>query len=394
MAQRDRYNRKVQDLEGPPRPWSAHTSGARREDIDQAASDASSLLRARKAAQQSSDRPANASSSASREELQQNPGKSANARPRASRKSAHRNSGRTANAGRHASHKVLEPAKAPAKMNLAELIASNAVYIVGVAAVAALAVILLVAIRSCVPTMTGDYDGELDFYYESPFDWANLDTSSERYVYIDNGKVRSYLGIDVSENQDEIDWKAVANDGIDYVMIRLGYRGATEGELFTDARFQENLAGAKKAGVKCGVYFFSQAVNAKEAQEEAEFVIKQLGGTQLEYPVAFDFEEAVPGVLVPRAVGLGKDTMTEIADAFCKRIEEAGYRSLIYGNYYDLDLYHYKTLENHSIWWAEYDTPVPRPNVDIVMWQYANGGWVDGIDAAVDMNIDLSEVIG
>ena len=393
MAQRDRYNRKVQDSEGSSRPRGAHVSGARRKDIDQAASDASNLLRARKAAQQNPDGSANTSSRALRKEPQQNYGRPANASRRA-RNAAQRGSDRAANAGRHASHKVLEPAKAPAKMNFAELIASNAVYIVGVAAVAALAVILLVAIRSCVPTMTGDYDGELDFYYESPFDWANLDTSSERYVYIDNGKVRSYLGIDVSENQDEIDWKAVANDGIDFAMIRLGYRGATEGELFTDARFQENLAGAKKAGVKCGVYFFSQAVNAKEAQEEAEFVIKQLGGTQLEYPVAFDFEEAVPGVLVPRATGLGKDTMTEIGDAFCKRIEEAGYRSMIYGNYYDLDLYHYKALENHSIWWAEYDTPVPRPNVDIVMWQYANGGWVDGIDAAVDMNIDLSEVIG
>ena len=316
LAQRDRYNRRAQGSEGSSRPRGAHAGGARREDLNRAASDASNLLRERRAAQQDPDR-------------------SASAGHRASRKEPQRNSGRSASAGHHASRKVLEPARAPAKTSLAELIADNAIYIVGVAAVAALAVILLVAIRSCVPTMTGDYDGELDFYYESPFDWANLDTSSERYVYIDNGKVRSKLGIDVSENQDEIDWKAVANDGIDFAIIRLGYRGATEGELFTDARFEQNLAGAKAAGVKCGVYFFSQAVNAKEAQEEADFVIKQLGGTQLEYPVAFDFEEAVPGVLVPRAVGLGKDTMTEIGEAFCKRIEEAGYRSMIYGNYYD-----------------------------------------------------------
>ncbi len=267
-------------------------------------------------------------------------------------------------------------------------------YIVGVAAVVALVCVMLVAIRSCVPTETYDFDGELDFYYESPFDWSNLQMGDDgRYAYIDNGKVRSHSGIDVSENQLEIDWQAVADDGIDFAMIRLGYRGATEGTLYTDAQFEANLKGAKAAGVGCGVYFFSQAVNEKEAKEEAEFIIDQLDGAELEYPVAFDFESAVAGVDLPRAYNLDKDQMTKIGEAFCERIEKAGYKAMIYGNYYDLDMYHYKSLQSKAIWWAEYDVWYPNPNIDIVMWQYSNGGIVDGIPTAVDMNIDLTDAL-
>lgn len=285
--------------------------------------------------------------------------------------------------------------KPASRMTLLEYISSNAVYIVGVAAVVAIVCVLLVAVKSCVPTETYDFDGELDFYYESPFDWNNLEmTDNGRFVYVDNGKVRSKTGIDVSENQGEIDWEAVASDGIDYAMIRLGYRGATTGELYTDALFADNLTGAKDAGVACGVYFFSQATSAKEARQEADFIVKQLDGVQLEYPVALDYETAVAGVDVPRGSNLGKDRMTEVAKAFCERIEKAGYRSMIYGNYYDLDLYHYESLQGRAIWWAEYDAWAPSPSLDIVMWQYSNGGWVEGIQAAVDMNIDLSDALG
>lgn len=359
------------------------------DDLQKAARDASNLLRARNAARG------------------QGPGfDTRDAVGRASDQARASNDARRTRVGgaRHASAshgKVSQPAqvrarqaKPLAKMSLGEYIAENAVYIVGVAAVAALVVVLLVTVKSCVPTETYDFDGELDFYYESPFNWENLQmTENGRFVYIDNGKQRSKTGIDVSENQGEIDWEAVAADGIDYAMIRLGYRGATTGDLFVDSRFADNLAGAKAADVDCGVYFFSQATNAKEAQAEADFIVKQLDGATLEYPVVFDFETAVSGVDVPRASNLGKDKMTEIADAFCKRIEQSGYRTMIYGNYYDLDLYHYDSLQKRAIWWAEYDAWVPSPHLDIVMWQYSNGGWVSGIDAAVDMDIDLSEAL-
>ena len=279
------------------------------------------------------------------------------------------------------------------RMTLFEFIAHNAVYIVGVAAVVAITTVLLMAVRSCVPTAVYDYDGELDFEYESPFDWNNLDMSTSRYAYVSNGKTLSHLGIDVSENQGSIDWKAVRADGVEFAMIRAGYRGATRGDLYADELFAENLENAHRAGIDCGVYFFSQAKNAREAWAEADFVIKQLDGTQLEYPIAFDFESTVAGVESPRTAGLGKDQMTEIVEAFCNCVSQAGYQPMVYGNYYDLVLYHYDYLEDKNIWWAEYDVSVPNPNLDITMWQYANDGWVDGISTVVDMNLDLSEAI-
>lgn len=358
------------------------------DELRRAAQDASNLLTARNAArrQQMPGDAGNASQDAS--DLMRS--HSASRRERAANRSAH-----------DAYERVSRPAQAhaakqqpPSRMTLFEYISSNAVYIVGVAAVTAIVVVLLVAVRSCVPTETYDFDGELDFYYESPFDWNNLEMSDDgRFAYVDNGKVRSKTGIDVSENQGEIDWRAVADDGIDYAMIRVGYRGATSGHLYVDAHFADNLAGAKDAGVECGVYFFSQATSVKEARQEADFVIRHLDGAQLEYPVALDYETAVAGVDVPRGSNLGKDRMSEVLKAFCERIEKAGYRTMVYGNYYDLDLYHYESLQGRAIWWAEYDVWTPSPNLDIVMWQYANGGWVAGIQAAVDMNIDLSDAL-
>lgn len=366
------------------------------EDIKRAAADASALIGARKAQQSRPSgfddgrvaRPA-AQESVSRTRSD------ASARANASART------KTGANARHGAHgKVSSPARERSrastraqKQTLFEFSAQNAVYIVAVAAIVAIFVIVLGAVKSCVPALTNDYDGELDFYYESPFDWNNLQIENGRAAYVDQGKVRSKLGIDVSESQQEIDWNAVAADGIDFAMIRLGYRGATEGDLFTDEQFAANLEQAQAAGVDCGVYFFSQATSKKEAIAEADFIIQQLDGAQLQYPVALDFEEAVAGVDAPRGAYQGKDAMTDILNAFCKRIEKAGYRSMVYGNYYDLDLYHYNALKERAVWWAEYDVSLPSPNVDIVMWQYSNNGWVDGIQTVVDMNIDLSDAL-
>ena len=173
-------------------------------------------------------------------------------------------------------------------------------------------------------------------------------------------------------------------------MIRLGYRGATEGDMYLDEYYEANLRGAKEAGVQCGVYFFSQAQTAEEAVAEAEFVLDNLGGQSLEYPIAFDSEEAVLDLAESRTTGLDDETMTAIAEAFCTRVEQAGYRSLVYGNASDLSRYHYEAMQARNLWWAEYDVPSPTAQIDIVMWQYSNAGDVAGIDAAVDMNIDLS----
>ena len=117
-----------------------------------------------------------------------------------------------------------------------------------------------------------------------------------KFTYTDNGRITyaddSYhvmTGIDVSVFQDNIDWNAVAADGIDYVMLRIGGRGYGEGALYEDTNFPQNFNGAKNAGLKVGVYFFSQAITVEEATEEASFVLQLLNGAQLDFPVAFDW---------------------------------------------------------------------------------------------------------
>ena len=258
--------------------------------------------------------------------------------------------------------------------------------------VVAIVAVGLVALRAFLPSSTqGDVDEETN--YVSPYDWTKLDRTDGRYSNVVDGQVKSRLGIDVSESQQDIDWSAVASDGIEFAMVRLGYRGSTEGDLYLDAHYWDNLDGARKAGIDCGVYFFSQACTVDEAVEEADFVLQHLNGTSLEYPIAFDSEVVALGVGQSRTANLDNDTMTAIFQAFCNRVEAAGYRSMVYGNAYDLARYHYKDLKSESIWWAEYGSPTARAGIDISMWQYSNGGAVAGISTAVDMNIDLSNVL-
>ena len=273
----------------------------------------------------------------------------------------------------------------------------NVLYIALVAGVALVTVAALMLMRSCAVQKQGDGEETVNGWeagYVSPYDWEKLDRTDGRLAYVVDGQVKSRLGIDVSENQHAIDWAAVAADGVDFAIVRLGYRGATEGGLYLDEYYEGNLAGAKAAGLDCGVYFFSQAKTVNEAIEEADFVLENLRGTKLEYPIAFNSEETVHGVEQARTTDLENDEMTAIAEAFCNRVEQAGYRSMVYGNYYDMSRYHYENMQNRAIWWAEYDVPSPTAQIDIVMWQYSAETQVEGISTGVDMNIDLAGVLG
>ena len=278
----------------------------------------------------------------------------------------------------------------PGKTSLGGFVKQNATYILSVVAVVALVVLMIVFIRACAPheEATQQEPGT----YTSPYDWTKLDRTDNRYAYVVNGQVKSRLGIDVSENQHDIDWPSVAEDGIDFAMIRLGYRGATEGDLYLDTCYWGNLVSAHEVGIDCGIYFFSQATNTAEAIEEAEFVLDNLKGEPLEYPIAFD-SEVVASLGIARTAELSPDEMTAIADAFCKRIEQAGYRTLVYGNSGDLSRYNDEVVNDGGVWWAEYGSPQPNHYLDIVMWQYSNSGVVAGVSTNVDMNIDLSGVL-
>ena len=248
-------------------------------------------------------------------------------------------------------------------------------------------------LRTCAPSVPEADTDDVESVPPSPYDQAAFQRNGDRWAYVVDGEERSKVGIDVSESQQWIDWQAVAEDGIDFAMIRVGYRGATEGDLYTDEYFSYNLEAAQAAGIDCGVYFFSQAITVDEAIEEADYVLELLGDTKLAYPVAFDSEEfAVEGV-TSRIAGLTRDEMTSVAEAFCNRVQQAGYDTMIYGNAYDLARYNKGNWESSGIWWAEYDEPVPSVTSEIRMWQYANSGQVAGIDTRVDMNLDLRDAL-
>ena len=202
-------------------------------------------------------------------------------------------------------------------------------------------------------------------------------------------------GIDVSEFQGNIDWKAVADSGIDFAMIRVGYRGMKNGEIKEDACAKYNLQEASKNGLKIGAYFFSTAVTEEDAKEEAEWTKNLLSGYPVTYPVAYNCE----GFQNPssRQFELSVEERTKLADAFLKSIEEGSYTGMFYAAKNELDdnnLWNADDLSlNYRIWVAQYsDQTWPEKTKsdytgDHVMWQYTNQGKLDGIKGAVDFNV-------
>lgn len=208
------------------------------------------------------------------------------------------------------------------------------------------------------------------------------------WMYYNDPAYTTAIGIDVSSHQREIDWQKVADAGIEFAMIRVGYRGyGSEGTLNLDPYFQQNLAGATAAGLEVGVYFYSQAITAAEAAEEAQFVLNALNGTPLTYPVVYDWETvSADGA---RTKGLDNTTLTDCAITFCEMVAISGYTPMIYYNlpvgytHYQLD-----RLTAYDKWFAQY-TSKNQPDMyyDYRIWQYTDSGSVPGIEGKVDMDI-------
>lgn len=217
-------------------------------------------------------------------------------------------------------------------------------------------------------------------------------TSDDHFKYYNsNGKTASTEGIDISSYNGEIDWKAVKNSGIDFAMIRVGGRGyGDDGTLYADDKAVENINGAKDAGIKVGVYFFSQAVNTAEAVEEADYTKKLLGDIKLDYPIAYDWEIIKDDDA--RTDNVSAAQATECAKAFCDRVEELGYTSMLYSPskelYFKYDL---SRLSGIDIWYCEY-SDLPTFYYEFSMWQYSSTGRVDGIDGEVDLNICFTDI--
>lgn len=229
--------------------------------------------------------------------------------------------------------------------------------------------------------------------YVSPYDWSGLERTGDqgdRLAYYEDGELRSQLGVDVSDHQGEIDWNAVAADGIDFAFVRVGNRGYTEGALYADERYAENIDGATNAGLDVGAYFFSQAVSVEEARAEAEFVLELLAGRRLALPVVYDHEPVADAT--GRANSLDRETLTASARAFCERLEQGGYSTMIYGNKGDMARYDRTQLGSRPIWFAEYDVAEPSAQFDFAIWQYTNAGTVAGISTGVDLNLLLTDI--
>jgi len=190
------------------------------------------------------------------------------------------------------------------------------------------------------------------------------------------------LGIDVSKWNGNIDWNAVKNSGVSYVIIRCGYRGSTTGAMIEDPKFKTNIQGALNAGLKVGIYFFSQAVNEVEAVEEASMTISLIKKYNISYPVFLDVE-ASGG----RADGIDRDTRTKVIKAYCETIKNSGYTAGVYANKTWLESYiNTGELGKYKIWLAQYNT-APTYGGRYDLWQYSSKGSVAGIGGYTDMNL-------
>ena len=198
----------------------------------------------------------------------------------------------------------------------------------------------------------------------------------------------SRIGIDVSKYQSGIDWDQVKAQGIDFVFIRIGFRGYGEaGTINADPSFEEHIKGAQAAGLDVGVYFFSQAVNEEEAVEEAEFVIARLKDYELQMPVVYDPETIKDAAA--RTDDVSGEQFTANTIAFCNTIRENGYEPMVYSNMlweaFELDL---SRMPEIPIWYADYE-PYPQTPYHFEIWQYSEKGQIDGIEGAVDLNLQL-----
>lgn len=203
------------------------------------------------------------------------------------------------------------------------------------------------------------------------------------------------LGIDVSKYQGTIDWEKVKAAGVDFAMVRVGYRAKATGEIFEDPTARYNMQEAGAAGIKIGAYFFSSAVTKEEAQAEAAFTEEIIAKYKITYPVAFNCEDFQSPD--SRQYGLDSATRTELACAFLDEIASAGYTPMFYASKGELEgsaQWDTQTLEaKYKIWVAQYpEKPYPETDASTYsrahdMWQYTSQGTVDGIARKTDVNI-------
>ena len=249
-------------------------------------------------------------------------------------------------------------------------------------------------VRSYAPANDPSMSGYIEYYGKQiPVMWNVPAAPYNPDLFVKDGTIMYYndpaystrIGIDVARYQGKIDWQKVAASGIEFAMLRVGGRGADSGEIYDDVEFLNYIQGAKAAGIKVGVYFYSTAVSVEEAVEEANYVLEKVMPYGLEYPVAFDWEILSK---TSRNVNVSKDTLTAAAKAFCDTVAWYGFTPMIYLGldtaYNRMDL---SQLNGYDKWFAQYGVTKPSMYYDFRIWQYSDSGSVPGIEGKVDMDI-------
>ena len=223
-----------------------------------------------------------------------------------------------------------------------------------------------------------------DQYTNQPV--KGIQSIDNKLYYFDANGVQqnATFGIDVSKYQSSIDWEQVKTAGVKFVIIHIGYRGYGSGALVLDPMFEQHFTNARNAGLKVGVYFFSQAVNEEEAREEAMGCAYVLNGRKLDYPIYFDTEAS--GGKNGRADGLGVEDRTKCAIAFCEEVKAQGYKPGVYASTLwfrqRVDL---SRLTGYSIWNAHYG--VASSPISCDMWQGSCTARIPGYGGQIDVNI-------
>lgn len=222
---------------------------------------------------------------------------------------------------------------------------------------------------------------------KNTYDFTNLVSNDGKMKYYSDGKKISFLGVDISRYQKDVDFEALKSDGIDFVMLRVGARGYKTGEIQIDEYFHENIKKASEAGLDIGVYFFSQAVTQEEAVEEAQLVLDNIKEYEILYPIAYDMEFIENDTA--RVETLTRDERTAMAAAFLNHVNNAGYTPMLYGDTEWLVKRIDVAKFNASCIWLSEEADIPKYPYRYEMWQYTTQGQVRGINGFVDLNISF-----
>lgn len=242
-------------------------------------------------------------------------------------------------------------------------------------------------------TLVFDYDGSSEWVVISPYlakhtyDFSNLLSSNGKMKYFEESRCISSFGVDISKENDYIDFVKLKKAGCNFVMIRVGARGYETGDLSIDDYFKDNLKRATDADLDVGLYFLSEAVSEDEAVKEAEFLLENIGDYEITYPIAFVMKYAKNDK--SRIDSLSKNSKSMIARAFLNTIKNKGYKTMLYGDkawlikHVDLS----KLISDYDIWYSETGKDLPDFPYKFAMWQYDSKGTIDGISGYVNFNI-------